>query len=75
MLNCVFKNHFFFLNRTFLNRYFKSQTQTDPKTALCGQLRGPSHLFVSFPTLNNYFSTVLVWLGSTFEEPTYFSFI
>jgi hypothetical protein len=38
-------------------------------------LKEPGHLFVSFPILCIYFSTVLVYAGSIVGEPTPISFI
>jgi hypothetical protein len=43
-------------------------------TALCGPLRGPSHLFDSFSTLCNYFSTVLVCFESIVGKATFLFF-
>jgi hypothetical protein len=45
------------------------------ETALCGPLRGPCHLFVSFPMFYNYFCTALVCFGSIVGESTPFSFL
>jgi hypothetical protein len=39
-------------------------------TALSGPLKGPGHLFVSFPTFCSYLYAVLVWFGSNVGEPT-----
>ena len=44
-------------------------------TALCGLLRGPDHLFDSFPTLCNYCCTVVVCFGFIVGEPTPFSML
>jgi hypothetical protein len=44
-------------------------------TALCGLLRGLSHLSNSFPTFCNHFSTVLALFESIVGELTPFLFI
>jgi len=44
-------------------------------TALSGPLKGPGHLFITFPTFCSYFYTVLVWFVSNVGKPTLFLLI
>jgi hypothetical protein len=44
-------------------------------TALSGPLKGPDHLFVSFPTYCLYLCTILVWFESNVGKPIPFSLI
>jgi hypothetical protein len=39
---------------------------------MCGPLKRPSHLFGSFPTIYNYFNTILIYFTSIIEKLTLF---